>query len=311
MKRSSPRFENFRLRGLVAAMFTPFKPDGSLNLPRIKPLIDQVLAQGASGLYVLGSTGEGPSLTTEERLKVAEAAVKAAAGRVPVIIQVGHNSLEEARGFAAHAQKIGADAFSATPAAYFKPETLEVFIECIARIASGAPKLPFYYYNLPNFTGVRFDMAQLLAKGGPRIPNLRGIKFSDAMLYEFQACTRFDGGRYDILFGIDEMLLSGVASGAQGAVGSTYNFAAPLYLRIMSAVKRGDLAEAQRLQALSWEIIRVIVSRGGRGGIKAAMGIAGQDCGPSRLPIVTCTAEQRALIRKELEPLGFFDLARA
>ena len=103
MKRSSPRFENFRLRGLVAAMFTPFKPDGSLNLPRIKPLIDQVLAQGASGLYVLGSTGEGPSLTTEERLKVAEAAVKAAAGRVPVIIQVGHNSLEEARGFAASA----------------------------------------------------------------------------------------------------------------------------------------------------------------------------------------------------------------
>jgi N-acetylneuraminate lyase len=290
-------------------MFTPFHADGSLNLRRVRPMVDQLLSQGVAGLYVLGSTGEGPSLTTEERLRVAEAAVKAAAGRVPVIIQAGHNSLAEARGFAAHAQSIGADAVSATPAAYFKPESLDIFIECIAEIARGAPRLPFYYYNLPAFTGVRFDMTEFLRRGGPLIPNLRGIKFSDAQLHEFHACIQFDGGRYDILFGIDEMLLPGLVSGAQGAVGSTYNFAAPLYRRIIAAFERGDLAEAGRLQAFAVEMISTIVSHGGRGALKATMGIAGQDCGPSRLPIVACTKAQRAGIRRDLAKLGFFRLS--
>ena len=92
--------ESLPLRGLVAATFTPFRADGTINLPRIKPVIDAVIAQGATGLYVCGSTGEGPLLSTAERMLVAEATVKAAAGRVPVVIQVGHNSIVEARGLA-------------------------------------------------------------------------------------------------------------------------------------------------------------------------------------------------------------------
>ena len=128
----------FRLRGLIAATFTPFEPDGAVNLRRIKPIIDAVIAQGANGLYVCGSTGEGPLLSTAERLRVAEASVQAAAGRVPVVIQVGHNSIEEARQLAAHAQRIGAAAVSATPPGYFKPDSLDSLIDCVARIAAGA-----------------------------------------------------------------------------------------------------------------------------------------------------------------------------
>lgn len=299
----------FRLHGLVAATFTPFRADGAVDLPRIGSVINQVITQGANGLYVCGSTGEGPLLTTEERLRVAEASVTAAAGRVPVVVQVGHNSPEEARALAVHAQQIGADAISATPPGYFKPDSLETFTQCIAHIAGGAPKLPFYYYNIPVLSGVRFDMVEFLRLGGARIPTLRGIKFSDSLLYELMACIEFDSGRYDILFGIDEMLLGGLAFGVRGAVGSTYNFAAPLYRKIIAAFDRGDLAEARRLQSLSAEMVRIIVGNGGRGGLKAAMAFIGADCGPNRLPTVTCTPAQRAKMKSELTALGFFEWA--
>ncbi len=306
------RFDKFKLRGLVAATFTPFRADGSVNYPRIKPQINQLIADGVAGLYVLGSTGEGPLLTTEERLKVAEASVKAAAGRVPVVVQVGHNSVVEASGFAAHAQAIGADAISSTPASYFKPTSLDNLLDGVAEIAAAAPKLPFYYYNIPGLNGVRYDMEQLLRRGGPRIPTLRGVKFSDTMLSELQACVECDGGKYDIVFGCDEMLLSGLVVGVQGAVGSQYNFAAPHYRRIIAAYNRSDMAEARRLQFLAGELVRVIVAShgGGRGGFKTVMKLIGQDCGPSRLPIATSTPAETARLRRDLTRFGFFKWGR-
>lgn len=310
MAQKKSSLPSFQLRGLIAATFTPFRAGGGLHLARVRPVIDAVIAQGAAGLYVCGSTGEGPLLTTEERLLVAEASVKAAAGRVPVVVQVGHNSIVEARRIAAHAQRIGADAISATPPGYFKPDSMETFIACMAEVAGGAPKLPFYYYHIPVLSGVRFDMIEFLRLGGSRIPTLRGIKFSDATLHEMLACIEFDGGRYDILFGIDEMLLAGLAFGARGAVGSTYNFAAPLYRRIIAAFERGDVAEARRWQSLSAAMVRIIIGNGGRGGLKAAMALVGADCGTSRLPTVTCTPAQRVKMKQELTELGFFDWTR-
>ena len=100
------------------------------------------------------------------------------------------------------------------------------------------------------------------------------------------------------------------AFGARGAVGSTFNFAAPLYLKIIAAFERGDLAEARRLQSLSIAMVRTIVDNGGRGGLKAAMALVGADCGFSRLPTVTCSLGQRAQMKRELAALGFFDWAR-
>lgn len=297
------------LNGLVAATFTPFKADGSLDADRIPAVVDGVIAQGASGLYVCGSTGEGPLLTTAERETVAAVSIQAAAGRVPVVVQVGHNSIEEARGLAAHAQRCGATAISATPPGYFKPDALDNLVACLEVVTSGAPKLPFYYYHIPVLSGVAFNMVEFLRLGEQRLPTLRGIKFSDPNLHEMLACLEYAKGRHEILFGVDEMLLGGLAFGVRGAVGSTYNFAAPLYRAIMAAFDRGDMAEARRLQSLSAEMVRIIVGIGGRGGLKAAMALIGLDCGFSRLPTRTCTADQRERMRRELDRIGFFTWA--
>lgn len=300
----------FRLTGLVAATFTPMRDDGSLHLDRVGPMVDRLIADGIAAFYVCGSTGEGPLMTVEEREATAAAFVGAAAGRIPVVVQVGHSSLADARRLAGHAQTIGADAISAVAPYYFKPDSVAVLVDCLAEIAAAAPELPFYYYHIPSITGVDLDLGELLRRGAEKLPTLVGIKHTSALMNEAQALRHIAGGRYDVLHGRDEMLLAGMATGASGAVGSTYNFAAPLYHRLIIAMDSGDVEEARRCQGLSVAMIHGILKGWGQAGLKATMSLVGPDCGPTRLPLVSLSPEQTTELRRSLESIGFFDWGR-
>jgi len=298
---------NFRLTGLVAATFTPMNGDGSLNLDRIAPLVDYLVDKGLSAVYVCGSTGEGPSMTNEERKETAAAFVSAVSGRLKVVVHVGHSSLGDARALAAHAQQIGAEAVAAVAPYYFKPDSVDTLVDSLAEITAGAPQLPFYYYHIPALTGVDADLEAMLRLAADRVPTLVGIKYTATTLHEIQMLRALDGGRFDILHGRDEMLLSALAIGVRGAIGSTYNFAAPLYQRLLAAFDGGDLEEAQRCQARSVAMIREILGTGGQAGLKAAMNLLGFDCGPVRLPLRTLDAEQMSRLEQNLRKAGLFD----
>src|SRR5690606_14649336 len=185
--------------------------------------------------------------------------VASAKGRLLVFVHVGHTSIAECRKLAAHAAKIGADAISAVAAFYFKPVDVANLVDSMAQIATAAPNTPFYYYHIPALTGVGMDMVEFLRLGEEKIPNLAGIKYTAATIHEYQACVNFKDGKFDVLFGYDELLLPALAVGAKGAVGSTYNFAAPLYLRVMELFERGDLHEAQQQQLLLVNMIGEMV----------------------------------------------------
>lgn len=299
-----------RLTGLIAATHTPMHSDGSVNLHRIGQLTERLIGDGVSGLYVCGSTGEGVSMSNAERMAVAEAFIKSASNRVPVIVQVGCNSLPDAAELAAHARKAGASAISATPPSYFKPNSVSTLATCMGLIAAAAPDLPFYYYHIPTMTGVAVDMPEFLRHAATVIPTLAGIKFTSFAIHEFQACVDLDGGKFDCLYGHDEMLLESMSIGARGAVGSTYTFAAPLYRRIIAAFDKGDLKEARRLQGLSVAFIRIVVKFRGLAGIKAAMKICGFDCGPVRLPLQTLSDAEMQAMEQELSAIGFFQWVR-
>jgi len=101
----------------------------------------------------------------------------------------------------------------------------------MAEIASAAPGLPFYYYHIPILTGVGMDMIDFLKYAGGLIPNLAGIKYTSATIHEYQSCLELENGKFDVLFGFDELLLPALSIGAKGAIGSTYTFAAPEYLK--------------------------------------------------------------------------------
>jgi len=300
-----------RLTGLVAATYAPMHADGSLNLEMVAPIVDYLVSVGITGLYVNGSTGEGVSMTSGERCQVAEAYVQANAGRLPVIVQVGHNSLAESAELAAHAQAIGADVISACSPSYFKPDSVGNLVDCMAETAAGAPDLPFYYYHIPRLTGAAIDMLAFLDQAEARIPTIRGVKYSDTTAFEFQACLEHRNRRFDVLWGCDEMLLSALAVGAKGAVGSTYNFAAPLYNRVIEAYNAGDLAEAQRCQLLSVKMINVFARYPFHSAMKAVMGLIGLECGPRRLPHVALTPDQVDSLRADLDEIGFLDWGTA
>ena len=299
-----------KLRGLIAATYTPLDHNGELDTDPIGPTTEWLIAQGISGLYACGSTGEGMSLRSAERCSVAEAYVQSAAGRVPVIVQVGHNSVAEARQLAAHAQQIGADAVSATCPSYFKVNDVDTLVDCMAEVAAGAPELPFYYYHIPALTGSTLDMVEFLRLGGTRIPNLRGLKYTDTKLHEFQQCLELDQGRFDVVWGCDEMMLGALATGATAAIGSTFNIAAPLYLEIIDAFRLGDFVEARRLQSLSVAMIRAIGKYPFHPAMKSVLGFSGFDLGGCRLPQGRLSQSETETLRNELSLLGYFEWAQ-
>lgn len=300
-----------RFRGLVAAPFTPFHPDRSVNLEVIPAYARFLRNNGVSAAFICGTTGEGLSLTLGERLRVAERWVACADEKLRVIVHVGHTCLEDARTLTAHAAKIGAAAVGAMAPCFFRPRNAVELADWCEPVAAAAPAVPFYYYHIPSMNGVVLSVSEFLAQAADRIPSLAGVKYTHEDIPDFEACTRFAGGRYDILFGRDELLLEGRKAGALGAVGSTYNYAAPLYARLLAANEAGRSKEARTLQD---QAIRMIAICNGIGvthlaASKALMAMLGVDCGPVRLPLAQPSPEQLAALRTRLVEIGFFDFA--
>lgn len=298
-----------KLRGLIAATLTPFTSHGEIDLEAVQPMADHLIAQGISGFYVNGSTGEGPSLTHDERLKLAAAWVNAASGRVPVLLQIGHTSLREAAAFARHAQDIGVNIISACAPFYFPVSSEEALCNILAEMTTDTPDLPFYYYHIPRLTGARLDMLRVLELAHEQLPNLAGIKYSDESLYDLQSCQAAFDGHYDILWGVDEMLVPALAAGVRGAVGSTYNLAAPLYLKMMDAFASGNTERATELQLWSVELVRILNGFGGfHASLKALMAHRGLPGGPARLPLppLSPDAETALITAFEAHPAAAF-----
>ncbi len=299
----------FPLPGLVAAPFTPFRADGEIAFDVIPRQARTLAANGVIGAFVCGTTGEGSSMTGDERRRVLEAWVAARPAGLRVIAHVGHLSYGDARALARHAQDAGADAIATVAPNFFKPPGNAELIGWCAQVAAAAPKLPFYYYHIPSMTGVTLPVAAFLAEARAKIPTLAGIKFTYEDLADFRAARELGGDDYQVLFGRDEILLAGLQAGATGAVGSTYNYAAPLYVRLMRAFAAGDLATAGREQAKARAFIDTMVRFGGQPAGKAIMKLVGIDCGPMRLPMRSLTAAQEAGLRAELEAQGFFEFS--
>jgi N-acetylneuraminate lyase len=293
------------LKGLVAASFTPMNEDGSIAPDRVPDYAAHLAGVGVRGVFVNGTTGEGASLTSGERKQLAEAWVKAAPVDLRVIVHVGHNSLEEAQELAGHAESVGAFAVSAMAPGFFKPRDADSLVACCARVAAAAPSLPFYYYHIPSMSGVSIPCRDFLAAAGDHIPNLRGIKYTFEDLMDYLACLRLGDGRFDLVFGRDESLAAALAIGARGAIGSTYNFLAPQFMRLMRAYDEGDPASATDRQTEINRVIDVMIRHGGLAAGKAIMRRIGLDLGPVRLPLESIDGEMFDRLCQDLEAIGF------
>ena len=290
------------LTGLVPAVLTPFDAGGELNLAAVGRQAELALRDGLTAVFVGGTTGESASLTISERRALARRWAEVARGTpLRLVVHIGANGLADARALATQAEELEAVAISAVAPSYFKPKTPALLTECCAAIAAAAPGTPFYYYDIPGMTGLAVPVVDSVRLMAERVPTFAGVKFSNPDLTAFQHLMRLDGGRLGLLWGTDEYLLAALALGAEGAVGSTYNFAAPLFHRMIAAFRSGDLAAARAEQYRAVELITLLARYGYFAAAKEVMRVRGVDLGPVRLPNANLTADAAKELRSELE----------
>ncbi|MFU0911291.1 dihydrodipicolinate synthase family protein [Kluyvera intermedia] len=281
-----------KLTGLIAAPHTPFDAHREVNYPVIDSIAEHLIDQGVKGVYVLGTTGEGIHCSVEERKKVAERWVAASHGKLSITLHTGALSIADSLALSRHADTLDIFATSVIGPCFFKPGSVEDLVEYCRLNAATAPSKGFYYYH-SGMSGLSLDMEQFLITAADKIPNLSGMKFNSSDMYEFQRCLRVNNGQFDIPFGVDEFLPAGLACGAIGAVGSTYNYAAPLYLRLIDSFNQGNHQDVAACMDKVIAIIRVLVQYGGVAAGKLAMQLHGIDVGDPRRPLRPMTAEQK------------------
>jgi len=265
------------LTGLIAAAHTPLTVEGELALPVVAEQAALFSETGLTGVFVAGTTGESLSLSVVERRQLLETWCRAAEGSgLTVIAHVGHPSRPEATELARHAVGAGADAVAA---------------------------MAFYYYDIPALTGVDLPTDEFLAVAAERIPNLAGVKFARDDPVLLRTCLDLDGGRFEVLFGIDEQLSTALAAGVRGAVGSTYNYAAPLYRPFFEAIEAGDEENARETQHVSVRLVEILSRFGVLRAGKEIMGLLGIDCGPPRSPLRQLSAGERRALYEDLRSL--------
>ncbi|XP_055671248.1 N-acetylneuraminate lyase isoform X3 [Falco peregrinus] len=240
-----------KLQGLVAATVTPMTPDGQINLSVIRQYVDYLVGeQNVKNVFLNGTTGEGLSLNIQERKQLAEEWIHQGKDKLDhVIIHVGALSLPESQELARHAAAIGASGIAVIAPFFFRPANKDELTAFLQKIASEAPEVPFYYYHIPSLTGVKIRVEELLDGIKEQIPTFQGVKFSDTDLLDLAQCiNKNEREQFAFLYGVDEQLLSALAIGANGAVGSTYNYLGRKTNLMLQAFAKPDLALARKYQ---------------------------------------------------------------
>ena len=243
------------MKGIFTALLTPFKDDYSINEASLKKLVEFNLEKGINGFYVGGSTGEGLIMTSEERKEVFRIVKEAAGDKVPLIAHCGSISTDEAISMAKTAEFLGYDAVSAVAPLYYGfsfPAIRKYYDDIVSSV-----NIPMVVYNFPGGSGVTFtaDYAAEMFKD----ERYMGIKHTSSDLYTLHQFKQKIDRPVTIFNGFDEMCLGGLAMGADGAIGSTYNFMGDKFIKIFEAFNAGDMATAQAIQTEANEIIAEMI----------------------------------------------------
>lgn len=289
------------LEGSFTAMVTPFAGDG-LDEPRLQAHVEFQIANGTAGLVPTGTTGESPTLSPREHLRVIELTVQAARGRLPVIAGTGANSTAEALELSLEAERLGADALLIVAPYYNRPTQRGLLLHYEKLL--GATKLPVILYNIPGRTGVTVE-PETMAKLRRSHANLAGVKEAggnpDVVSRIFELC----GDGLAILSGDDSLTLPFMAVGATGVISVVSNIAPRETADMVRAYRSGDLVTAVRLHRRLFPLVKALFKETSPGPIKAAMGLLGMGPDALRLPLAPIDDANREHLRAALRAFGF------
>lgn len=294
------------LCGIVVPMITPLKGYDTLDEEGLERLIEHILGGGVQALFILGTTGEGPSLSYRLRKEVIERTCKQVAGRVPVLVGITDTALEESVAVACQAKEAGAQALVLAHPPYFPAAQPEI-LSYLEHLAPKLP-LPMFLYNMPSHTKLVFDPRTVRAAAD--IDGIIGLKDSSAnMFYFHQVQMRCkDKPQFTLLVGPEELLAETVLLGGHGGVNGGGNMKPGLYVELYKAAVARDFEKISVLHNEVMEISGKIYTVGSYSsylrGLKCAlscMGICSDTLGE---PFQPFGAEDRKVIQQRVEELG-------
>jgi 4-hydroxy-tetrahydrodipicolinate synthase len=290
-------------RGCGTAMVTPFRKDLSLDEDALRRLIRRQIAAGINFLVPCGTTGESPTLSQEEHLRVVAITIEEAKGKVPVLAGAGGYNTHHAVVMANEAERLGADGIlSVTP--YYNKPTQEGLYQHFKAIAS-ATSLPIILYNVPPRTNVNIDPPTLRRLA--EIDNIIGIKEASGNIAQMTQVIQQVPEGFIVLSGDDALTLPLVAMGGRGLISVTSNEIPAEMTRLVQLCLAGEFATARALQRKLLPVIEVNFIETNPGPVKAAMAEMGLLEPVWRLPLVPPRPENLAKIRTVLESLSLLE----
>ncbi len=287
-----------KFHGIFTALATPFDKNENVDFNALEALIEKNVQMGVAGLFVCGSSAEAFLMSAEERKQGLRAVKDCVKGRLPLIAHIGAIATRDALDMAAFAGQLGYDAISSVAPFYhrFSFGEIKKYFFTLAESVD----IPLLIYNIPTLTNVNFNfeqLSELLAH-----PNICGIKHTSIDYYMLRRIkTAFP--EKTVFNGYDETLLAGLSLGADGAIGSTFNFMGDWYVDIMNLFEKGQMDEAILKQQKATEIMDVVLKYGLSPSIKAILRAQGVNCGNCRAPFETLSPEKEQALISEVMPM--------
>jgi len=292
------KFDIRDFKGVIPAVLTVFDKNEEIDEKGMREVISYLIDKGVDGLYLTGSTGEGFTMSSEERKRVVEIVIDENKGRVPVVVHVGAIGTKLSIDLAKHAEMVGADGISSVPPFYWKFNENQI-VKYYTEIAN-ACSLPMIVYNVPLAGLLGMNAIKRLAA----IENVKGIKYTALSHYEITQIKDEVGEDFLVYSGADEMAVSGLLAGSDGIIGSFYNIMPELFINIKNAVDNKEIDEATRLQRQAIEIIMYCLQLPSfYAGMKAILRFRGINAGYCRSPFENLSEAQEADFREGLKKL--------
>jgi 4-hydroxy-tetrahydrodipicolinate synthase len=296
----------YRLRGCGTALVTPFLPDGSLDEPALRRLVQRQLEAGIDFLVPCGTTGESPVLSSTEHFRVVQIVLEEAKGKVPVMAGAGGNNTQRVREGIQQLETLGVDAILSVSPYYNKP-TQEGLYQHYRALAEST-RLPILVYNVPGRTGCNVEPKTLLRLAA--IPNILGVKEASGNVAQVDEILRLLPERFRVLSGDDALTLALCALGAQGVISVVSNVVPQEMTALVRCANEGHLEGARRLHRKLLPLMQVLFIESNPIPVKAALADLGLLGLAYRLPLVPPQPETHAKIRKVLEELGLTAAAK-
>ena len=289
-----------RFGSVVTAMVTPFKDDFSMDLDRAQEVASWLLDNGSDGLVIAGTTGEGATLSDDEKISLWRATAEAARGTGPIIAGTGTYDTAHSIHLTKEAERAGCDAVLVVAPYYNKPPQTGLFEHFKA--VAGATSLPVILYNIPGRTAIQISNETLLTLA--EIDNIVGVKDATGDFTLASELIAAAPGDFEVISGDDVATFALVCLGGTGVISVTSHVAGKQMGEMVALAEKGDIDGARKIHQSLLALYRALFITSSPIPIKAAMGLIGQPVGPPRLPLVPATKDEIAAVQKALEDAG-------